>query len=799
MRVISPPSFQRQAFVPAWRLRLPVSRRFGLVLVLVLSGVFFPGRATAPTPPVRIELPEPDQVLSQVDERLAIEFSALVEADVESAEVIVTLRRAGEEERDGQRSAIFREAWQPQRDRRMRFRAELPLPGPGHYEVDIRLRGQTDSDNGFSDRKFRRLIVGEQRDARLITDKQWVREARRQREDAFQSALRKSPDRPDIRLLSPPTRAVPSNTVTRVKPWFVPPERRLTVRPAELSEGLRRYSVDHVATSWTSIDPITVRGRLVYRDYDGAWRPLVNVSVNLWDEDWDWDEHLGVTVTDWNGDWSFSVNNNDGWGADGRDLYYTFKLANTRIRVEDCDGIDSTYRWGSDVRENLADGSVVDYGTQTGVSNAGAMQIWGHLNLAWNHAASVGGQDPGFVDSCFPEEDKTHWDRFWEELDIQSEYTDGPDVVTHEYGHAVMWYAYDDDNPSPGGAHSFSDCVQNQSLAWSEGWATAFMLSVRPDGIFNWHEGDGGQSIENFSNGCRTGESHEGRVAAALNDLLDAADDTNGGAEDRGRNSYGDANASARVPFSAMLRDTLWGGWHNNVLEFWSSLAGELNSAQRSGGQRIMYYNWMSVAEPGGCAASRITAGEAPRSDALLAGLRRFRDQALKSAPGGRQLINAYYRNSPEVATLLLCDDDLRRDALRIIQHFAGVGDALARHGAEGRFIEASEPVIPPAIRDAVMKLTRALADRGSPELQRDLSELGDVLNKATGLSLEALRQKVEAAKRKRAPDGFLRLEQHQLNPASREAAKTPELRRRLTPETLAPGSRESARAHDAP
>ena len=49
-----------------------------------------------------------------------------------------------------------------------------------------------------------------------------------------------------------------------------------------------------------------------------AWRPLVNVSVNLYDEDTFGDEHLATTVTDWNGDWSFSVNNDDGFLQDGR-------------------------------------------------------------------------------------------------------------------------------------------------------------------------------------------------------------------------------------------------------------------------------------------------------------------------------------------------------------------------------------------------------------------------------------------------------------------------------------------------
>ena len=65
------------------------------------------------------------------------------------------------------------------------------------------------------------------------------------------------------------------------------------------------------------------------------------------------------------------------------------------------------------------------------------------------------------------------------------------------------------------------------------------MLSLCPDGQYNWHEGstegagewpactsqsDMGRSIENFSDaGNRVGERNEGRVAAAINDFRDCA------------------------------------------------------------------------------------------------------------------------------------------------------------------------------------------------------------------------------------------------------------------------------------
>lgn len=112
---------------------------------------------------------------------------------------------------------------------------------------------------------------------------------------------------------------------------------------------------------------------------------------------------------------------------------------------------------------------------------------------------------------------------------------------------------------SPGGAHGFDDDSQDPGLAYSEGWGTGFMLSVCPDGMYNWHEGntesagewpactaqnDGGREIEQFADaGNRIGERNEGRVAAAINDSLDQPNDTNGSSEDRGWNSESDTNS----------------------------------------------------------------------------------------------------------------------------------------------------------------------------------------------------------------------------------------------------------------
>ena len=504
----------------------------------------------------------------------------------------------------------------------------------------------------------------------------------------------------------------------------------------------------------------------------------MNVSVNIYDEDVGFDDHLGTVATNWNGDWSFSVNNDDGWLADGRDIYYTFKLENTRIRVQDCDGIDSTYKWQSEVHDNLNDGSVVDFGTDTGSTNINSMQIWNMLNLAWNHASTVGGRDPGFVDSCFPEGSGAKWDRFWEEIDIPGSDNNAPDIVTHEYGHAVMWYAYGSDNPSPGGSHSFGDDAQNRSLAWSEGWGTGFMLSLRPDGRYNWNEGDMGQSIENFSDsGNRDGNRNEGRVAAAINDMLDNSDDDNGGNLDRGRDEADDDNTPNRVALSSMLNDTLWGGWHTDFEGFWASLSGELGGATLGDANEIMYYNYMDVPAPISCVATKVMALESKSPESTLEGLRRFRDHALKGFNGGQNLINTYYRNSPELALILLQDSKLRQEAIEMIQQFSKIGYILSENKELHRYANSRRPLVDRYMAERIRNVLKRIDEKASRNLKRDMAPLADILSSVEELDIRSLQQKLADIKSKHPKSHQIQLRQSEFNSTSQKAAESGELK----------------------
>ncbi|MDY6904323.1 MAG: hypothetical protein SWH61_06530 [Thermodesulfobacteriota bacterium] len=758
----------------------PLPERLWLCFVAVLSAMLLlPAivAATPPTPPVSIDAGL-EEVKGSVGKRGIGYPVDLVQHNksARSVEVEICLTPYAPRKLNLDKRPYFRRKMDV-REGKQRMEIPINVRGAGTYELMMRVMGRIDNDNGFSDNIVRYVIVGKDMTYRIISPKQFVGEQRREREKRFKEALKKHPESPDVRFLYEESMKVPEEVVKTVRPHRI--KAPLQVRPVGPSDDIRQYVEDKTAGAWSPEDPLTIRGRLVYLDYDGVWRPLVNVSVNVYDEDVGIDDHLGTTGTDWNGDWSFTVNNDDGWLADGRDIYYTFKLENTRIRVQDCDGIDSTYEWSSAVHDDLDDGTVLDFGSETGGSNANSMQIWNMLNLAWAGAVGMGGRDPGFVDSCFPEGSGAQWDRFWEEIDIPASDNDAPDIVTHEYGHAVMYYAYGSDNPSPGGSHSFGDDSQNASLAWSEGWATGFMLALRPDGRYNWSEGDGGRNIENFSDGGnRDGNRNEGRVAAAINDMIDNQNDDNGGNLDRGRDEADDDNTPNRVSLETMLNDTLWGSWHDDFEEFWASLSGELSGATLGDANEIMYYNYMDVPPPISCVATKVVALNTTAPDEVLEGLRRFRDHALKGFNGGQHLINTYYQNSPELAMILLKDANLRHDVMDMIYHFSKLGYTLTENKSFQEKAASRQPVIDAATAEMIQGLMARIEKKASQPLRDDMQPLNNILTSVKGLDMLSLQKKLADIKIKHPKTHRIQINPSDFNKTSKEAAMSEDVKK---------------------
>jgi hypothetical protein len=108
----------------------------------------------------------------------------------------------------------------------------------------------------------------------------------------------------------------------------------------------------------------------------------------------------------------------------------------------------------------------------------------------------------------------------------------GPLVVAHEIGHAVMDDVYNEAfPPNPGCNPHRMDLATNTGCAWVEAFANWFALSVYRTATFRWPTGES-LNLEdpNWDTAWGQGDITEGRVVAAM---LDIADITNEGLWDR--------------------------------------------------------------------------------------------------------------------------------------------------------------------------------------------------------------------------------------------------------------------------
>jgi hypothetical protein len=715
-----------------------------LLIIIILTMIGNIAQATPPTPPAELNILDREAIAKLELENGAFRIPVRIRVNEDVSKLVIQVRIFSTDpikpvQLDESKYSVN------MNEKSRKLEIKVPqLRKVTRSKVVIELVGEVGEKRGVLDRKVLFQVIGHDRQ-QLMTPSQMRQQDQKQRDEMFFDRLRKFPDRPDIRLLAPDTMRVPDTLSEKAKQMTDRP--LLQVRGKGPSEKIRRYVVDHAGKSWSPVDPITVRGRLTYLDFEGTWRPLVNASVNLYDDDTFGDEHLGTTTTNWNGEWSFSVNNDDGWLQNGRDIYYRFHLGNTRWDVHDSGG--SQYVWQSAVHNDLSDGAVVDYGNETGSTDPTAMQVFGIINLGWNHITSVGGQDPGYIEVRHPTSSSFHSGGV---VNIAGSDNDGPDVILHEYGHGLMYRAFGNTGISPGGPHGFGDDLQDSGLAYSEGWATGFMLSLCPDGEYNWHEGtnegsgewpactsqnDFGREIERFSDGGnREGERNEGRVAAVINDFRDFPNDDNGGSENRGRNGEEDANSGNRISLATIYRDSMWGFVHDDFLEFWVTFAGNLSGTTRARADDIMQYNWMSVPIEVSCVASKVTASLKKEPEPLLNGLRAFRDHALKPIPSGRRWIQTYYNHSPELAMLLIADAKARRSALLVIEHFSRLGRAFSQHQELERLIDQNQQILPRDIASAIERIASLIEKKGSAELRRELGALRHELKSIAGMSL---------------------------------------------------------------
>jgi hypothetical protein len=187
----------------------------------------------------------------------------------------------------------------------------------------------------------------------------------------------------------------------------------------------------------------------------------------------------------------------------------------------------------------------------------------------------------------------------YQTIAIGGNFYKAPLVIAHEYGHWVMFilynggwpdYKYDEED------HSFCPAAPvPPGFAWSEGYATAFSLisTNTTSGNFYWVDPTLVQPIEKYSCKLQSSLTDEGRVAAAIWDLYDTPNDSNGGNLLLGRNGYSDNNALYVVKPQTLLFDALF-QQPQNYEEYLRQVvaSNSLSPIQRIFASNVSIYNW---------------------------------------------------------------------------------------------------------------------------------------------------------------------------------------------------------------
>jgi hypothetical protein len=192
---------------------------------------------------------------------------------------------------------------------------------------------------------------------------------------------------------------------------------------------------------------ITVIGKFDYVNENGGYSPMRHVYTELWDSEIGPDEYLGSDYTDDGGNFYYYVNNDDGYLQDGRDVYVKAWAYSTAAKTT-TDG-DAQYEVLTTTKSDVPDGTV-DFGSMYPTSYS---EAWEAVDAAWSEYIWINSQ--------------VGWTRSQVHIKWPSgtwPYTDGDriylsdkatagwehDTVHHEYGHCVMWNAYDNSWPLHG-------------------------------------------------------------------------------------------------------------------------------------------------------------------------------------------------------------------------------------------------------------------------------------------------------------------------------------------------------------
>jgi hypothetical protein len=240
------------------------------MVVCTLLAWTLPGLATTPRPPAQIVLAPEVAKDAMILESKTLPFRIKVnQEEVNAVEITATQREVvpGKLNFDQTPAARTAEVLMQLRETDKKqleavHQLSLKMQRPGTYIIDIRIKGRVGQNAGFSNRLIRYVIVDEKGTQTLLSPVEFMRRENKAREQQFMNENQKNPKNHPIRLLFGDTVKVPPFISERIQRLQVPKEHQMEVRPEGPSEFLRKHSVDHTSTSWSSQDNITIRGRV---------------------------------------------------------------------------------------------------------------------------------------------------------------------------------------------------------------------------------------------------------------------------------------------------------------------------------------------------------------------------------------------------------------------------------------------------------------------------------------------------------------------------------------------------------
>ncbi|HTI21118.1 MAG TPA: hypothetical protein VL652_09010 [Kutzneria sp.] len=269
-----------------------------------------------------------------------------------------------------------------------------------------------------------------------------------------------------------------------------------------------------------------VRGSWNYQDQTGAFHPSANFQVQLWAAGIFGNRMLSADITDAAGNYRLCSSS-----AGGSDVWVRFVAENGKWSVANGDG---PYAFVSQTVQDIGNGATVDLG--------GLHPSDGNLMRALHAFDEINDASEWTPGDCWAATDHDcRVVRFlWSPTSTDgSRYETGENtvhlrandpnfrsIVVHELGHAVMDEAYKDNFPAAPNCFPthFIQAVSSAGCAWTEGFADWYQSAVYADPEY---AGDGFTvDLETPTWGTpdwANGDTVEGRVAGAMNDVADSA------------------------------------------------------------------------------------------------------------------------------------------------------------------------------------------------------------------------------------------------------------------------------------